>query len=308
MPLFKVRLDAASAEAGHRAAALLGDAMEPAASATTVFEASPAGYVVEAYFAAQPAPDAIARLLAGAGAGLGVPQFLAVPEENWVALSQSALPPLAIGGFTIYGSHDRPRLAWRRHALEIEAGEAFGTGRNPTTGLCLESLWRLTRRRRFARVLDLGCGTGILAIAAARALPAARILAIDNDPIAAAVAAQNVRLNRVASRVHVVADDLFRCRALRASRPFDMVFANILPGPLIALAPLVRAKIAPGGLAILSGLLNEQAREVAAVWRAAGFVVVRRRSQTGWTALVLRRVGPAIAAMIVRRLPLRSDG
>jgi ribosomal protein L11 methyltransferase len=291
MPLFKLRLDAASAEAGHRAAALLGGAMEPAASATTVFEAPLAGYVVEAYFDAPPAADAIARLLAGAGAGLGVPQFLAVPEENWVALSQSALPPVAIGGFTIYGSHDRPRMAWRRHALEIEAGEAFGTGRNPTTGLCLESLWQLTRRRRFTKVLDLGCGTGILAIAAACALPAARVVGIDNDPIAAAVAAQNVRLNRVASQVRVVAEDLFRCQALRAGCRFDLVLANILAGPLIALAPLVRAKIAPGGFAILSGLLNEQAREVAAVWCAAGFVVARRCSHAGWTALVLRGAG-----------------
>jgi ribosomal protein L11 methyltransferase len=289
MPLFRVRLDAGSAEAGNRAAALLGEAIRPAASATTVFEARPAGYVVEAYYDAPPDLGDVARLLADAGSGLGVPQCFAVPEENWVALSQSSLPPITIGGFTVYGSHDRSRMARRHHALEIEAGEAFGTGRNPTTGLCLESLWRLTRRRRFARVLDLGCGTGILAIAAARVLPSARILAIDNDPIAAAVAAQNVRLNRVAGQVRVIAADLFRCPALRLARPFDMVQANILPGPLIALAPVVRDKITPGGIAILSGLLDGQAREVAAVWRAAGFVVARRRSQAGWTALVLRR-------------------
>jgi ribosomal protein L11 methyltransferase len=291
MALYKLHLHAASAEAAHRAAALLGDASRPAASATTVFEAQAGGYLVEAYYTAAPDPDDVAQILAGAGEGLGNPQIEAVPEENWVALSQSALPPVTIGGFTVHGSHDRERLARRHQALEIEAGEAFGTGRNPTTALCLEALWRLMRRQhRFHRVLDLGCGTGILAIAAARMLPAARVLAIDNDPVATAIAAENARLNRVAGRVRVVTGDLFRSPALRSAARFDLVLANILPGPLVDLAPRLRT-IAPNAVVILSGLLNAQAREVAAVWRMAGYALLCRRSQGGWTALVVHRRG-----------------
>src|SRR3989304_5532462 len=113
--------------------------------------------------------------------GLGAPIIEAVPEQNWVALSQASLAPIVAGRFIVHGSHDRHRFTLRGRAIEIDAGEAFGTGYNATTALCLEALDDLARRRRFARVLDLGCGTGILAIAAARALPGARVLAVDND-------------------------------------------------------------------------------------------------------------------------------
>ena len=131
------------------------------------------------------------------GPGLGAPTIEAVPDANWVALSQASLPPIAAGRFIVHGSHDRQRFGFRRRAIEIDAGEAFGTGYNATTALCLEAVDLLTRRRRFARVLDLGCGTGILALAAARALPGARVLAVDNDPIATAIARENARLNRL---------------------------------------------------------------------------------------------------------------
>src|SRR5262249_10465090 len=146
----------------------------------------------------------------------------------------ASLPPIAAGRFIVHGSHDRPRFAMRRLALQIEAGEAFGSGHNATTALCLEALDALARRRRLRRVLDLGCGSGVLAIAVARAAPGACVLATDDDPVAVAVARENARLNRVGRRVRVLQANGFAHPALRRWPPFDLVLANILPGPLVA--------------------------------------------------------------------------
>ena len=214
----------------------------------------------------------------------------AVPDQNWVALSQAALPPVAAGRFLVHGSHDRARVGARRTAIEIEAGEAFGTGHNATTALCLEALDRLTRRRHFARVLDLGCGTGVLAIAAARVLPGARVLAVDNDPLATAIARDNARLNGVGRRVRVIDAAGFAHPLLRPAGAFDLVLANLLPGPLIALAPAMRRALAPGGVAVLSGLLDHQAREVAATLPRRRLPPAGRRSRrAGWTVLTVMR-------------------
>jgi ribosomal protein L11 methyltransferase len=213
-----------------------------------------------------------------------------VPDENWVALSQAALPPIAAGRFVVHGSHDRARFPMRRLAIEIEAGEAFGSGHNATTALCLEALDALARRSRpLDRVLDIGCGSGVLAIAAARAAPGARVVATDNDRIAVAIARANARLNRVAGRLRVLQADGFGHGALRAAPPFDLVLANILPGPLVAMAPAIRRVLCCGGVAVLSGLLDHQAREVAAGYRAHGFRLVRRLRRDGWTALVMMK-------------------
>jgi ribosomal protein L11 methyltransferase len=289
MPLFKLRLSAADLEAGRAAADLLGELAEPQALAVTLFEARPPTFTVEAYYGAAPPLARLGEALAGLGAGLGEPSLEEVPDENWVALSQSALPPVAAGRFLVHGRHDRARVGARRTAIEIEAGEAFGTGHNATTALCLEALDRVTLRRTFARVLDLGCGSGVLAIAAARVLPAARVLAVDDDPVATAVARVNARLNRVAARVRVIDASGFAHGALRAVQAFDLVLANILPGPLMALAPDVHRRLQPGGIAVLSGLLDAQAREVGAAYLAHGFRLMGRSRRAGWTALVLLR-------------------
>jgi ribosomal protein L11 methyltransferase len=210
-----------------------------------------------------------------------------VPDRNWVALSQAALPPIAAGRFIVHGSHDRHRFAMRRLAVEIEAGEAFGSGHNATTVLCLEALDALARQRRLRRVLDLGCGSGVLGIAAARVAPTACVLAVDSDPVAVAVANANGRLNRVHRRVRVLQAAGVAHPMLRRAPPFDLVLANILPGPLVELAPAIGRALRSGGFAVLSGLLDHQTREVAAAYGAAGFCLVRRLRRAGWTALVV---------------------
>jgi ribosomal protein L11 methyltransferase len=289
MPLHKLRIEAAGQAAAQRVADLLGAPEAPATVALTLFELSAPRWVVEAYYDKAPALSAIEGALAGSGRACGEPSLEAVPDANWVALSQAALPPIRAGRFIVHGAHDRHRFAMHRWAIEIEAGEAFGTGHNATTVLCLEAIDALVRRRRFACVLDMGCGTGVLAFAAARALPGARVLASDNDPVAVAIARENVSLNRVASRVGVLQAMGFDHSALRRARPFDLVLANLLPGPLIALAPAMRRALRAGGVAVLSGLLNHQAREVAATYRAAGFRLLAQRQAAGWTALELER-------------------
>lgn len=289
MPLYKLRIEATDIEAGRKTADVLGEpaAGGPHALAVTLFEHKPPAFVVEAYYDEAPSLATIERLLEGQRAAPGKLALEALPDTNWVALSQAALPPIAAGRFIVHGSHDRARFAMRRLGIEIEAGEAFGTGHNATTALCLEALDVLARRRRFARVLDLGCGTGVLGIAAARALPLARAFASDNDPLATAIARDNTRLNRVAPRVQIVTAAGFDHPMLRRAQPFDLVLANILPGPLVALAPAMRSALRGGGVAVLSGLLNHQAREVAATYHAAGFHLLSCKQRAGWTALTL---------------------
>jgi ribosomal protein L11 methyltransferase len=289
MPLFKLRIAAADLAAGIRAEALLLQIDTPEAIAVTLFEDAPGRFVVEAYYPTAPTLAPIAQALSALGAGLGRPALEEVADANWVALSQGSLPPIRAGRFLVHGSHDRERIGLRNTAIEIEAGEAFGTAHNATTALCLEAIDRLTRGRSFARVLDLGCGTGILAIAVARAQPAAQVLASDCDRLATAIARANARLNRVGRRVRVIDAASFDHALLRAAAPFDLVLANMLPGALIKLAPHMRRRIRPGGIAVLSGMLNHQAREVGASYRAAGLRLLERLSRGGWTALALAR-------------------
>jgi ribosomal protein L11 methyltransferase len=288
MPLFKLRIEAADAEAGRSAAGLLAELIAPEPVAVTLFEATPPGFTVEAYYETPPQMQLIEPALADI-AGLAGRALEAVPDLNWVALSQAALPPIEAGRLIVHGSHHRDRFGLRLTAIEIDAGEAFGTGHNPSTAGCLVALDALARRRSFERVLDLGCGSGILAIAATRLLRHARVFAVDNDPIATAVASANARRNRSGPRLRVLTADALAHPVLRRAAPFDLVLANILPRPLLRLAPQLGRAMASGGIAVLSGLLNHQAREVAMSWRAAGFRLLRWQRQSGWTILVLRR-------------------
>lgn len=212
-----------------------------------------------------------------------------VEDRDWVAQVRAELTPVEAGRFVVFGSHDRERIGVNRVGLEIEAAEAFGTGHHATTLGCLTALDRLVRSGLVARrVADIGGGTGVLAMAAARAWPS-RAMAGDIDPRATATARANVAANRLAGRVACVTAAGFRHPRLRAAAPYGLIFANILAGPLKRLAPELAAHQAPGGVAILSGILDRQAQGVVAVYRGWGYRPRVRVAIDGWTTLVLER-------------------
>jgi ribosomal protein L11 methyltransferase len=285
----KLVIDASDLDAARSAVGFLGELLEPPPLAVTQFEAGASAHRVEAYFAELPDLADLTSALAALGhAGLSAPRVEVVPQTNWVAVSQAALPPVEAGRFVVHGSHDAARVGRRSGAILIDAGEAFGTAHHATTQGCLAALDRFVRVVKPRTVLDLGCGSGVLAIAAARLLPRATILASDIDPIATEVAFGNIVANGARARIRVVTAVGLDHSALRAAAPYDLILANILAGPLIKLAPSLRRALANGGVVILSGLLCGQAADVTAAYRAQGFLTVERTDLVGWSTLVLR--------------------
>lgn len=268
----------------------LQDFLEPPPDALTVFENGPDRWRVEAYFDATQGPRDIAAELDGL-LPEPLPAFTAedVPELNWVAISQAALPPVRAGRFTIHGSHDRGRVARGPNTILIDAGEAFGTAHHATTLGCLLAIDRLARSPKFDSVLDLGCGSGVLAIAVAKSLPHARIVAADMDAQSVKVAAENVRLNGVARQIKVTQASATTHPEIRSCAPFDLLIANILAGPLIRLAPDLARAVTTGGMLVLSGILIPQAPEVVASYLAQGFTLLRHDRITGWSTLTFAR-------------------
>ena len=210
-----------------------------------------------------------------------------IPDADWVSETQKGLPPVRAGRFTIHGSHDRVRIV-SQWAIEIDAGRAFGTAHHGTTRGCLLELDRLCSEVKPSAVLDLGTGSGVLAIAAAKAFShRPPIAAVDLDPIAIEVARENCRKNSAGS-VRLFVGDGAKPHLAYDSAPFDVVLANILAKPLLKLAPRLRELTRVGGVLILSGLLSGQAREILARYRSTGFCLVRRRDLEGWATLTLR--------------------
>src|SRR5579862_9232036 len=185
---------------------------------------------VEALYVAMPDGDFLSRLV-----GHAVRVEL-VPDQDWVKLSQEGLPPVRAGRFFVYGAHDRGVVPPALIPLRIEAGLAFGTGHHESTALCLSLLSDLGKRRRFRRVLDLGCGSGVLAIAMAR-LWRSRIVAADIDPVAVTVTRDNARINQTGTLIRAATADGLAHPLLRDNAPFELIVANILAGPLTRLAP-----------------------------------------------------------------------
>jgi ribosomal protein L11 methyltransferase len=266
------------------------DLLEPPPDALTVFEDGPDRWRVEAYFDLDAGERDIGAELAPL-VEWSLPPFEieTVPELNWVAISQAALPPVSAGRFTIHGSHDSGRVAHGPNAILIDAGEAFGTAHHATTLGCLLAIDRLERTNTFKNMLDLGCGSGVLAIAAAKASPQTRIIAADMDPQSVKVATENVRLNGVGNRIALFVGNGLQHPIIRARAPFDFLVANILAGPLVHLAPSITRAVAPGGTLVLSGILIPQAREVIATYLAHGFALERHDRITGWSTLTFRR-------------------
>lgn len=285
----KIAIACIDYDAARSVAGFLEEAWFPPPLAVTLFEDRAPAQRVEAYFDALPDMAELAEAIGAIGKpGVGVPQQVDVPDENWVMVSQAALPPVEAGRFTVHGSHDRDKVGHGPGVIEIDAGEAFGTAHHATTLGCLLAIDQLTRRHGFETVLDLGCGSGVLAIAAARVMPRAEIIASDIDAVATEVAAENARINRVGRRIRFVTATGFEHPELRGEGRFELIIANILARPLIALAPRLREALAADGRVVLSGLLATQAAEVFAAYRASGLVMEKRMDIAGWSILTLR--------------------
>ena len=207
-------------------------------------------------------------------------------DADWLAMALSGLPPVIAGRFFVYGAHDQGLAPPNTINLRIEAGAAFGTGHHGTTVGCLLAYDDLLKRGKFPKVLDVGCGTGLLAIAAART-GSRTAIGTDIDPVSVRIANENAALNQARARF-VHAAGLAHTSVARHA-PYDLVFANILARPLISLSSHIRDALKPGGVAILSGLLRIQEREVKAAYLARGFKVRRKLYRDAWATLVLTR-------------------
>ncbi len=212
-----------------------------------------------------------------------------LPETDWVAKVRRDLPPVVAGRFFLYGSHDADNVPEGVVALAIEAAMAFGTGHHGTTQGCLVALDRLDALGfRGKNVADIGCGTAVLAMGAAKIWPDHPVIASDIDEVAIDTAVANADFNGLAGRLNCCVCPGFEHPELQGAAPFDLVFANILKTPLILLAPDMARFIAPGGYAILSGILNEQADEVLAVYATHGFALDDRLIIEDWTTLTVK--------------------
>jgi ribosomal protein L11 methyltransferase len=274
----------------RRIADYLSEHLDPAATAVGVFEGPQDNWTVEISFGVIPDQDIVRALVARAGgeAAARTLTFETLADRDWVRSSLTSLRPVEAGRFLVHGSHDRHRVACNRLRIEIEAALAFGTGHHGTTRGCLLALDRILKTRRPRRVLDLGTGTGVLAIAAAKA-SSARVLASDVDPVAVSTAHANARSNAVSHRVEVIRARGVDARRLVVRAPFDLVFANILLGPLQRLARPLTSLLAPHAHVILSGLLPSQANAALVAYVAQGLRLERRITLDGWVTLVLIR-------------------
>ncbi len=211
-----------------------------------------------------------------------------VPDVDWVRKSLEGLPPVIAGRFYLHGSHDRATRRLGGHSFEIDAGTAFGTGHHGTTAGCLQALDAILKYQKPRRILDLGCGTGVLALAAARST-ASVVLATDIDPEAVRVTRLNAELNGIGPNIRALTAAGLHHPAIRQAGPFDLIFANILAKPLAALAHGLGDLLLPRGKIILSGLTCNQLRWIAACYRQHGLVPVQTIRIDNWVALVVTK-------------------
>jgi ribosomal protein L11 methyltransferase len=284
----------------RRLAAYLGESLDPEGTACAAFEGDDGQWQVAVHFRNPPNEPALRALvqLAVNDAAATALTIEAVAPADWVKQSLAGLRPVRAGRFMVHGAHDRARVKPNDIGIEIEAALAFGTGHHGTTRGCLLALDELAKRRRRSpipppcrgrdkKILDLGTGSGVLAIAAAKILRA-RVTASDIDPVAVEAARANARLNCAGAAIIFVRAAGCNARAIATAKPYDLIFANILLGPLLRLAVPLSRLAAPGARMVLSGLLPGHANAVLAIYRAQGLVLERRIALDGWVTLVLK--------------------
>jgi ribosomal protein L11 methyltransferase len=274
----------------RRLLAALGDSLDADGCVCAAFEDADGQWQLTIHFREAPDEAAVREQVAHAAgnAAARALTFEAVADADWVAQSLAGLPPVRAGRFVVHGAHDRARVPANAIGIEIEAALAFGTGHHGTTRGCLLALDALAKRSRVGCVLDVGTGSGVLAIAAAKVFRTP-VATSDIDPVAVQAAHTNARLNRVAPMVRAVRAAGAKTRAITLRAPYDLIVANILLGPILRLAVPLRALSRPGTRLVLSGLLPAHANAALAIYRAQGFFLTRRIVRDGWVTLVLRR-------------------
>ena len=279
-------------QTARRVVDLLTESFFEGQAAIAAFEGSGGRWDVTVHFAQAPDETSIRELVALAAGGEVAQDitFDTVEARDWVKASLEDLVPVRAGRFIVHGHHDRAKVPPNKLGIEIEAALAFGTGHHGTTRGCLLLLDQVLKARHPRRVLDLGTGTGVLAISAAKALHSA-VLASDIDPASVRVARDNARLNQVGNLVQTIRATGFSAPQFADHGPFDLVLANILANPLRQMATPMTRHLAPSALLILSGLLPSQARGVIAAYRARGLVLLRHLRIEGWSNLLMRYTG-----------------
>jgi ribosomal protein L11 methyltransferase len=270
------------------------DVMERGSVGLLIFETPNGGCAITALHRARPDAGAIGAglALAAAAGGFAEPalDIAPLPAADWLAEVYAGFPARRIGRFYVHGTHVETPPPPGALALHIDAATAFGSGEHATTEGCLLALSRLARRApTVRRVLDMGTGSGILAIGAAKLWPGSRVAAVDIDAESARVAGFNARLNQVAGRLRAVRGDGYRAPLAARGPKFDVILSNILARPLVRMAPSLGRRLAPGGVAILSGLLRRQAAGVLSAHRAAGLRLEARIQIGEWRTLIVRR-------------------
>jgi ribosomal protein L11 methyltransferase len=278
-----------SEQTAKRVVDLLTESFFEGQAAIAAFESPGGRWDVTVHFAEAPDQASIrelVRLAAGDEVAQGI-TFDAIEAKDWVKTTLEGLVPVRAGRFIVHGSHDRAKVAPNQLGIEIEAALAFGTGHHGTTRGCLLLLDHVLRAYRPRRVLDVGTGTGVLAIAAAKALQS-KVLASDIDPLSVVTARENARLNGAGNLVQTIQASGFSAREFAEHGPFDLVLANILANPLKQMATPMTRHLARSAMVILSGLLPPQATGVIAAYRARGLVLLKHLQIEGWSILLMR--------------------
>ena len=280
-------------EVPARAAPVFMDALEGLAASVSCFDTGPGGpWRVEALFTKMPehGATALSLALAAASAGVKEPDFVVRPlaARDWLAENRASFRPVAAGRFFVHPTFFEGHAPAGAHAIALDAATAFGSGAHGTTHGCLVALDGIARRRRPRRLLDMGCGSGILAIAMAKAWRR-EVLAVDIDDEAVRVTRGNARRNSVGRLVRAGAGTGFAAPLLRRQGRFDLIAANILARPLVSMAPALARALVPGGAAVLSGLLTPQEAQVIAACRTQGLRLAGRIRVDTWSTLVVKR-------------------